>query len=63
MSSELTIPCFSLTLIGYAAWAINMNLAQIAALNKAKPKIDKGIGLSSNEVAAKKARAQNQDPK
>jgi hypothetical protein len=38
-------------------------LAHIAALNKAKPKIDKGIGLSSNEVAPKKARAQNQPPK
>jgi hypothetical protein len=40
-----------------------MNLAQTAALNKAKPKIDKGMGLSSNDVAPKKARAQNHAPK
>jgi hypothetical protein len=40
-----------------------MNFAQIAALNKAKPKIDNGIGLSSSDVAAKNARAQNHIPK
>jgi hypothetical protein len=36
-----------------------MNLAHTAALNKAKPKIVMEMGLSSREVAAKNAKAQN----
>jgi hypothetical protein len=60
---EPTIPLFVFTLIGMMACPININLAQRVALIKAKPKINKGMGLSSKEVAARNAKAQNQTPK
>lgn len=45
------------------ACPIIINLEHRAALIKAKPKMDKGMGLSSKEVAPRNANAQNQIPK
>ncbi|WP_162784957.1 hypothetical protein [Polynucleobacter necessarius] len=42
------------TLIGYAACAININLADMPALIRAKPNTSSWIGRSSKAVTAKK---------
>jgi hypothetical protein len=60
---EFTIPLFLFTLIGKMACPIIINLEHRAALIKAKPKMLKGMGLSSKEVAPRNVRAQNQIPK
>ena len=61
--SDLIRPLVLLTFIGKTASLISKNFADSAPFTMAKPKMDSGIGRSSKMVAAKKLRAQNQEPK